>query len=205
MKVNLFYSLPGSADCEYQMDLTAEEATAYDDALAAGTKLADVPVLQDVLAKAAEMIPAYDAENYSTYEAREFSLKAMSDHVMSLLAEKSAAALAAFNLDLDDIKASIASRDAKALAPFGLGEFAAEYDNDMATQDKNEAKVADFLSDFDFDNWIAANTVNFCDVVTTIGYIDIQDFLKEVDPDYAVDYTQCPFYAQLAVRFADDD
>lgn len=205
MQINLIYSLPGSGDCEYAIDLTAEEEAAYFEATSSGSKLAEVPALQAVLARAAELIPAYDAAEYSTAEAVAYCAEAMSDHVMDLLAEKAAKVMAAFNLDVDDINASIAARDAKALAVFGLGDYAAEYDNDVATQDNSEAKVAAFLEEFDFENWAAEAKVNFCEVVTTIGYPDIQDFVKEVDPDYEVDYTACPLYAQLAIRFADDE
>lgn len=205
MEINLLYSVPGSADCEYAIELTAEEEAAYFEATSAAQKLAEVPALQGVLERAAKLIPAYDAAEYSTAEAGDFCAETMSNHVMDLLAEKSAKVMAAFNLDADDINASIAGRDAKALAPFGLGEYASEYDNDVAAQDNNEAKVAAFLEDFDFEAWVAEAKVNFCDVVTTIGYIDIQDFIKEVDPDFEVDYTTCPAYASLAVRFADDE
>lgn len=205
MKINLLYAVPGSADCEYEIELSAEEEAAYFEATSSSTKLAEVPALQAVLERAAQAIPAYDAAEYGTAEAVEFCAEAMSAHVMDLVAEKCSKALAAFNLDADDINASIAARDAKALAMFGLADYASEYDNDVATQDNNEAKVAAFLEDFDFDSWAAEAKVNFCEIVSTIGYIDIKDFMKEVDPDYEVDYTACPLYAGLAVRFADDE
>ena len=118
---------------DYEIDLTDEEAAAYDKAIAEGRSLDNVPEVQDALQRAYEEIEEMEIENGIDME---------DEYVMECQG------LAP--MDEDELNALVAARDPHALAFFGLTEATDEGLEEWDAYDLDEVPtIKDFKEDFE--------------------------------------------------------
>lgn len=118
---------------DYEIDLTDEEAAAYDKAIAEGRSLDNVPELQDALQRAYEEIEEMEIENGIDME---------DEYVMECQG------LAP--MDEDELNELVAARDPHALAFFGLTEATDEELEGWDAYDLDEVPtIKDFKEDFE--------------------------------------------------------
>ena len=118
---------------DYEIDLTDEEAAAYDKAIAEGRSLDNVPELQDALQRAYEEIEEMEIENGIDME---------DEYVMECQGVAP--------MDQDELNDLVAARDPHALAFFGLTEATDEELEEWDAYDLEEVPtIAEFQVDFE--------------------------------------------------------
>jgi hypothetical protein len=118
---------------DYEIDLTDEEAAAYDKAIAEGRSLDNVPELQDALRRAYEEIEEMEIENGIDME---------DEYV------KECQGLAP--MDEDELNELVAARNPHALVFFGLTNATDEELEKWDAYDLNEVPtIKDFCEDFE--------------------------------------------------------
>lgn len=119
--------------CDYEVELTDEEAAIYDKAVENETPLEDVTELQEALNRVYEEIEEMEIQNGIDYEE---------DYVMECLGLS--------EMDRDELNDLIESRDSHALAFFGLEEASEEELEEWDAYDLDEVPtVAEFQEDFE--------------------------------------------------------
>lgn len=118
---------------DYEVELTDEEAAAYDEAIESETPLADVPALKDALNRAYEEIEEMEIQNGIDLED-EYVLECQG------LAQ----------MDEDELNELVEARDPHALSFFGLTEATDEEVEEWDAYDLDEVPtIADFKEDFE--------------------------------------------------------
>ena len=118
---------------DYEIDLTDEEAAAYDKAIVEGRSLDNVPELQDALQRAYEEIEEMEIENGIDME---------DEYVMECQGVAP--------MDQDELNDLVAARDPHALAFFGLTEATDEELEEWDAYDLEEVPtIAEFQVDFE--------------------------------------------------------
>lgn len=118
---------------DYEVELTDEEAAAYDEAIESETPLADVPALKDALNRAYEEIEEMEIQNGIDIED-EYVLECQG------LAQ----------MDEDELNELVAAHDPHALSFFGLTEATDEELEEWDAYDLDEVPtIADFKENFE--------------------------------------------------------
>lgn len=118
---------------DYEVELTDEEAVAYDEAIESETPLADVPALKDALNRAYEEIEEMEIQNGVDMED-EYVLECQGLAPM----------------DKDELNDLVAERDVHALAFFGLEDADEEKLDEWDAFDLEKVPtIAEFQEDFE--------------------------------------------------------
>lgn len=118
---------------DYEVELTDEEAVAYDEAIESETPLADVPALKDALNRAYEEIEEMEIQNGVDMED-EYVLECQGLAPM----------------DKDELNDLVAERDVHALAFFGLEDADEEELDEWDAFDLEKVPtIAEFQEDFE--------------------------------------------------------
>lgn len=196
--------LDGGADCSIEVASTAEQDYIYYRAIILGNDPNNEPLLQDLISTAYKEamefeLNEYGSDNEDYEDERRYQER---EHILELARERNVALFKAVGIyNIDDLEDDIRAReDYDLLAIFELEQYVKpdEDDDDYEPEDAETAKendeaIEEFLSTFDFREWVdeAYDNDLFWDV-------DIY----EIDPEFKVDYSSC--FDNLSVSLKDD-